>query len=128
MISDPIGDILTRIRNGYLADKKTVLVPYSKNKEAVIKVLVEKEIVAGYEVETKGFKKTLILKLDRQQRRPLQIKRISKPGCRIYLSSKKIYQHKGDQGFLLISTSKGVMDSFKAKKLKVGGEVLAEIF
>ena len=128
MIRDPIGDILTRIRNGYLADKKTVLVPYSKNKEAVVKVLVEKQILIGYEVKTEGLKKTLILKLDSQRKRRLQIKRISKPGCRIYLSSKKIYHHKGDQGFLLVSTSKGVMDSFKAKKLKVGGEVLAEIF
>ncbi len=128
MISDPIGDILSRIRNGYLANKKSIGVPYSKNKEALLKVLVAKQVIIGYETEKDGFKKTLIVKLNLDRIRPLQIRRISKPGCRIYLSSKKLYQHKGGLGFLIVSTSKGVMDDLQAKQLKVGGEILAEIF
>lgn len=128
MISDPIGDMFTRIRNGYSAGNKTVVMPYSKNKEAVIKVLVDNSVVDSYQKDIKGLKKTLTVKLSQNRKRPLEIKRISKPGCRFYLTGKKMYSVKGNQGFLVISTSKGVIDSYQAKKLKVGGEVLAEIF
>ena len=128
MISDPIGDMFTRIRNGYMAGRKTVDVPYSKNKESILKVLLAKQIIDSYQTESEGLKKTMFLKLNSNRVRPLQIKRISKPGCRIYLTNKKLYTHKGGQGFLIISTAKGVMDSEQAKKLKVGGEILAEVF
>ena len=128
MISDPIGDMFTRIRNGYMAKRKTVDVPYSKNKEAIVKVLVAKQVIESYVKEVNGFKKTMILKLSSNRARPLEIKRISKPGCRIYLTNKKLYTHKGGQGFLIISSGKGIIDSEQAKKLKIGGEILAEIF
>jgi small subunit ribosomal protein S8 len=103
-------------------------VPYSKNKEAVVKVLVNKEVIGGYKKDFQGLKKNLIINLRTERIRPLQIKRVSKPGCRIYLGNKKFYNYKGGQGFLIVSTSKGIMDSGKAKKLKVGGEILAEVF
>ncbi len=128
MISDPIGDMLTRIRNGYMAGNKTVAMPFSKSREAVVKVLVENQIVTDYQKDTKGLKKTLTVTLAQDRRRLVEIKRISKPGRRIYLSNKKFYKVKGDQGLLIISTSKGVMDSKKANKLKIGGEIIAEIF
>ena len=128
MISDPIGDMLTRIRNGYMAGNKTVAMPFSKSREAVVKVLVENQIVTDYQKDTKGLKKTLTVTLVQDRRRLVEIKRISKPGRRIYLSNKKFYKVKGDQGLLIISTSKGVMDSKKANKLKIGGEIIAEIF
>lgn len=128
MISDPIGDLFTRIRNGYMAGKKKVSVPYSQNKEAIVKVLTAKKIIDSFKVVSEGFKKTIVLTLVSGSRRLLQIKRVSKPGCRIYLNSKKLYSYKGQQGFLLVSTSKGIMDGLDAQKLKVGGEILAEIF
>lgn len=128
MISDPIGDMFTRIRNGFMASRETVLVPYSKGKEAVLKVLVNNQVVDSYEKLEKGLKKTLILKLSTHRVKPLEIKRVSKPGCRIYLTYKRLYSYKGGQGFLIISTARGVIDSEQAKKLKVGGEILAEVF
>ncbi|OGK64423.1 30S ribosomal protein S8 [Candidatus Roizmanbacteria bacterium RIFOXYB2_FULL_41_10] len=128
MISDPIGDMLTRIRNGYMAGNKNVTMPYSKSREAVVKVLIENKILADYQKDTKTLKKTLIVKLVEGRRRPFEIKRVSKPGRRIYLSNKNFYKVKGDQGVLIISTSKGVMDNKKANKLKIGGEIIAEIF
>ena len=128
MISDPIGDMLTRIRNGYMAGNKTVAMPFSKSREAVVKVLVENQIVTDYQKDTKGLKKTLTVTLAQDRRRLVEIKRVSKPGRRIYLANKKFYKVKGDQGLLIISTSKGVMDSKKANKLKIGGEIIAEIF
>ncbi len=128
MISDPVGDMLTRIRNGYMASKKKIVLPHAKIKEAVLKVLVKNKIVSDFKKTSDGFKKNLEVTLFQNLLRRYQIKRISKPGCRIYLSAKDYYSVKGKQGFLIISTSKGVMDSYQAEKDKLGGEVLAEIF
>lgn len=128
MISDPLGDMLTRIRNGYLAGKKTVNLPFSKAKEAVLKVLVKNTTVSSYQINGETFEKVIQVKLDLTKARLPQIKRVSKPGRRIYFSAKDYYAVKGNKGYLIVSTSKGVMDSYQAKQKKLGGEVIAEIF
>lgn len=127
IIADPVGDMLIRIRNGYLADRKAVNVPYSKEKEAVAKVLVKNQIVTKCEIEGEKFEKALVLTLDKE-RKELMVKRISKPGRRLYVRSNKFYSVKGGRGLLIVSTSKGIMDSKEAHKLKIGGELLAELF
>jgi small subunit ribosomal protein S8 len=129
VISDPIGDMLTRIRNGYLAGRKSISAPYSKAKEAVLKVLKDKEIIIDFKIDKLSeFKTEIIINLHKDRLRVLEIKRVSKPGRRVYSSFKHFVTVKGDKGILLVSTSQGVMDSVKAKKLKIGGEVIAEIF
>lgn len=128
-ISDNLGDMLARIKNAYMAGNKTAMAQFSKEKEATLKVLVEKAIIGKYQVKEEGLKKILLIELmiDKGYH-DLTIKRISTPGRRIYLGSKKIYKVKGGKGFLIISTPKGIMDGESAKKQKLGGELLAQIF
>lgn len=128
MVADPVGDMLIRIKNAYLAERKVTLVPLSKEKEAVAKVLVETGIIEKYTVVGEGVKKELELKLKTDRKIPLEVKRISKPGRRIYVRAGKYPTVKGGKGILLVSTSKGIMDSKQAGKLKIGGELLAELF
>lgn len=128
VVSDPIGDMLTRIKNGYLAGRKTINSPYSKAREAVLKVLVDKGIIVGYKVNTTGFKKEVTISLAQDRVRNLEVKRVSKPGRRVYSTVKHLQTVKGGKGLLLVSTSQGVMESTKAKKLNIGGEIIAEIF
>jgi len=128
IIADPIGDMLIRIKNAYMAERKETLVPLSKEKEAVAKVLVETKIIEKYAVIGEGFLKELQLILKTDRKSMLEVKRISKPGRRIYVRSGKYPTVKGGKGTLLVSTSKGIMDSKQAQKLKIGGELLAELF
>lgn len=130
MISDPIGDMLTRIRNAALAHKKTVELPSSKLKVAVAKLLVrEGYLVTAEESRTKQGA-VLRLELTYEGKEPLLtgVKRVSKPGLRWYINKKKIPMVMGGTGVAIISTPNGIMSGKDARKQGVGGELLCEVW
>lgn len=130
MISDPIGDMLTRIRNAAMAHKKTVELPGSKLKAAVAALLAKEGYLTRVE-ESKGTHgMTLRLELAYEGKEPLLtgIKRVSKPGLRWYVNKKKIPMVQGGAGVAIISTPQGVMSGKDAKKQGVGGELLCEVW
>lgn len=126
MITDPVGDLLTRIRNIVMAGKTEVTAPYSKLKLAVCEVL-KKE---GYLSDVKRVQNELILTIAVKRRQSVitGIRNISKPGLRIYRQVGKLPRPLGGEGTSVISTSKGVMSDKEARQKGLGGEVLGEIW
>lgn len=131
MILDPIGDLLTRIRNAYLARKEEIDVPYSKMKLDILTILKKNKYIADFElVELEGGKKDIQVTLN-NVRKTLVIptfRRISRPGQRIYLGSKDIRKSRNGKGIFIVSTPKGVITGYEARTLNVGGELLCEIY
>lgn len=127
MHTDPIADLLTRIRNALRAHHEKATVPHSKIKENVVKVLKESKFIEDYKVvtENKFPMLEIILKTNATD---LTIKRISKPGQRIYVKYTTLRPVKSGLGIQILSTSKGVMTNLEARKEKLGGEVLCEIY
>lgn len=130
MYSDTIADMLTRIRNGYMAKKSQVLMPYSKNKQAIANILIEQNYLKDMEVSEDGIKKTLVLNLLYKNRKPAitKIISISKSGRRIYKKSNDLPYVLSGYGEALISTSQGVMTATQARKRSLGGEVICKIW
>jgi len=128
MNTDPIADYLTRIRNASKARHSVTRVPYSRLKEDISKVLVEKSLVEKYEVKQAGDFKELEITLKDWAVEPMNIKRVSKPGQRIYIKTKDIKAVRSGLGVLLLSTSKGIMTGEQARKNKLGGEAICEIY
>lgn len=128
MITDPIADYLTRIRNAARARHSQAVIPYSKIKEGITKVLQTRKLVGKYEVKENGQFKDLIVEIQPWVKEPLNIKRVSKPGQRIYLKSKDIKAVKNGLGVVVLSTSKGIMSGEEALKNKLGGEVICEVY
>lgn len=128
MITDPIADYLTRIRNASLAKKAKTRIPYSNLKEGISKVLQQRRFIKGYEVKKDGKFKELEITLKEWTLEPLAIKRVSTPGQRIYLKNTDIKAVKNGLGVLVLSTSKGVMTGEQARKEKVGGEAICEVY
>ena len=130
-ITDPIADMLTRIRNANSAKFKTVDVPASKMKLSIAEVLFEEGYIKSFE-EIKNDNQGIIrinLKYDENGCKVIDgLKRISKPGLRIYASKEELPQVLNGLGIALISTSKGIMTDKKARELGIGGEVLAYIW
>ena len=130
-VTDPIADMLTRIRNGNTAGKDTVTMPSSKVLVEVARVIAEEGYIEGYAVEDTKPQKTLsvTLKYGARHARVIRgIKRISKPGLRIYSKAEDLPRVLGGLGTAIISTSKGVMCDRDARKLGVGGEVIAYVW
>jgi small subunit ribosomal protein S8 len=129
-MTDPISDYLTRIRNAAAAGKEQVLVPFSRMKSELSRILQEEGYIWSYEVDTTGAHPSLKLKLKYQDKAPVfrSIKRISKPGLRKYVSHDEIPRVLGGLGISILSTSRGIMTGHRAKKAKVGGELLAQIW
>ena len=127
-MTDPIADMLTRIRNAVMVNKTEVLIPLSKVKEKIAETLVKEKYIESYEVIESG--KTLKLKLKYEDNKPAisHLKRISKPGCRIYVSKNKIPEVLNGYGLAILSTSSGIMTNKEAKKRQIGGELLCEIW
>ncbi|MCM8772408.1 MAG: 30S ribosomal protein S8 [candidate division WOR-3 bacterium] len=125
-MTDPIADMLTRIRNANAVSKTYVDVPYSKFKEEILKVLKEEKYIKDYEVIQENSKKILRVYLLYYGKRKAitEIKKISTPGRRIYVSKDKIPVIKNNYGIAVLTTSKGVMSNKKAKELGIGGELL----
>ncbi len=131
-MSDPIADMLTRIRNANTAKHDTVDVPSSKMKLAIANILVDEGYIAKYDiVEEGGFpiiRITLKYGADKNERVITGIKRISKPGLRIHAGKDEIPRVLGGLGVAILSTNKGVITDREARKLGVGGEVLAFVW
>lgn len=129
-MTDPIADMLTRVRNGQQASKKSVLVPASKVKRAVLEVLKEEGYVRSVKDAELNGHKAIEVELKYYQGKPVmnEIKRISKPGLRKYTNSKEIPSVRNGLGIAIISTSKGVMTDAKARQDNIGGEILCTVF
>lgn len=130
-ISDPIADLLTRIRNGSRAQKKFVDVPWSKMKESIVSILAELGFVEKYSVKTEDNISVMRVFLKYAQGRESAIQgltRISKPGCRRYVNHKDIPFYYGGMGVSLISTSRGIMTNKEAKSAGLGGEYLFKVW
>lgn len=130
MIMDPIGDLLTRIRNAYMARIELVTLPYSRIKADILKILKKNKYIADFEVLEENNKKTLQITLNSVKitKYVPTFKRISKPGQRIYIGSTDIKKSKNGKGIFIVSTPKGVITGYEARSLKVGGELLCEVF
>jgi len=131
MNTDPIADLLTRIRNGLKAQKGEVIVPYSNMKHEIVKVLQEEGFVSNYKVEQLGHHKNIIIFLKyTPQKTPVinVIRRISKPGCRVYKGYRDIKPILNGLGVGILSTPFGVFSDQKAKEKKVGGELLCVVY
>ena len=131
-MSDPIADMLTRIRNANTAKHDTVDVPYSKMKLAIADILVKEGFIKKYDVVEDGNFKTIRITLkygkDKNEKIISGIKRISKPGLRIYANKEDIPKVLGGLGVAIISTNQGVITDKQARELGVGGEVLAFVW
>lgn len=130
MVNDPIGDMLTRIRNAAMAHNRVVELPTSQLKVAVAELLEKKGYVKDVKVTGEGAIKTLHMELSYEGKEPvvIGIKRISKPGLRWYVGKKKIPVVMGGAGISVVSTPKGVMTGKDAIKLGIGGELLCEVW
>ena len=129
--TDPIADMLTRLRNAISAKHKTVTVPASKEKVAIAKILLDEGYIVSYDLVDNGnFKDILItIKYDDEGQSVIQgLKRISKPGLRIYSSKEKLPKVISGLGIAIISTNKGIVTDKVARSLNVGGEVLAYVW
>lgn len=128
-MSDPIADMLTRIRNGQHASKASVSFPASKLKKAILDVLVSEGYVAGYSAAETDGKPTINVDLKYYQGKPVisKIKRVSRPGLRIFRGKDEIPEVLGGLGVAIVSTSKGVMSGKAAKAAGFGGEVICSV-
>jgi len=132
VVTDTISDMLTRIRNATMVKHQIVQIPATKMSLAIASILKEEGFIEDFESYTENqFKYLLIsLKYIGKSRQPVicKIKRVSKPGLRVYSNSKKLPRVLDNLGIAIISTSKGVMTNLKAKELGIGGEVLCYIW
>ena len=132
MVTDTISDMLTRIRNANMVKHQIVQIPATKMSLAIAKILKEEGFIEDFENYEENKLKYLLLSLKytEKSRKPVicRIKRISKPGLRVYSNSKELPKVLDNLGIAIISTSKGVMTNLNAKKLGIGGEILCYIW
>lgn len=131
LVTDPIADMLTRIRNATMVKHSTVSIPASNEKRAIAKILLDEGYIVSYEeMEEAGHKNIIItIKYDEFGDSVIQgLKRISKPGLRIYAQKDKLPKVINGLGIAIISTNKGIVTDKEARKLGVGGEVLAYVW
>ncbi|MCB2223135.1 MAG: 30S ribosomal protein S8 [Actinobacteria bacterium] len=130
-MTDPIADMLTRIRNANQALHPTVSMPSSKLKEEVAKILAAEGYIEGYEVTASGVKKTLELKLKYLPDRSRVIsglRRLSNPGRRVYRGADDLPRVQGGLGVVVVSTSQGLLTDSEARRRRLGGEILCEVW
>jgi len=133
-ISDPISDMLTRVRNGMLAGQQLVSMPSSKLKLEISRILKEEGYIMGFESAQENDHPILRIRLkyvgERRARRPVitGLRRISRPGSRTYVSRDKIPWVRSGMGIAILTTPKGVMTGIRARQLGVGGELLCEVW
>jgi len=131
MMTDPIADMLTRIRNGVIAGKKTVSMPSSKIRHNLARILTEEKFIRGYKIlptDTPSKELKVYLRYNDGESVLKGITRISKPGKRVYAKLTKLPRVRGGLGIAILSTSKGVLTDRQAKMLGVGGEVLCYVW
>ena len=130
-ITDPIGDLLTRIRNGQLRGKAKVQSPNSRQRVRVLELLQAEGFIRGYaEVEFKGGRRELEIELKYHEGRPVirELTRISTPGRRVYASVRELRPHRSGLGLSIVSTPQGVMTDTNAREKNVGGEGICRVF
>ena len=129
-MTDPLGDMLTRIRNGQRAKKDSVLSPASKLRANVLEVLQREGYIRGYSEEQMGPAAGIRIELKYFEGQPAikHVARVSKPGRRVYSASKELPIVRNGLGITIVSTPKGVLSDAEAREQNVGGEVLAEVF
>lgn len=126
MHTDPIADLLTRIRNSAHSRKSVLHAPYSKIKEAILEVLKTKGFIEQLEVNGEGKEKEITITL--KQDKTLHLQRISTPGKRMYIKHANIRKPRSGLGINIVSTSQGIMSGDDARKKNLGGELLCEIY
>ena len=128
--TDPISDMLTRIRNAIAVRKNEVRAPYSKIKQSVAELLKANNFVDGIAIEGEGIAKSLVITINANNTnaRITEIERISRPGRRLYASVDKIPVVKRGRGIIIVSTSKGLMTGDEAKKSQIGGELICKVY
>ena len=130
-ITDPIADMLTRVRNAAQARHTTVDIPYSKMKIAIAKILAEEGYISGFDVVEDGPRRSLRLQLKYDtNREPVVsgIRRVSRPGLRVYAGMHDIPRVRGGMGTVVVSTNRGLMTGREARRRHLGGELIAEIW
>ena len=130
-MTDPVADLLTRIRNANATGRKNVKIPYSRLKKEILRVLKEQGFILDYSPEMEG--RMGVLRVDLKYGSDGEIvlntlRRVSKPGRRVYSRVEELPSVLGGMGIAVVSTSKGVMSNLEARKLKLGGEVLCEVW
>jgi small subunit ribosomal protein S8 len=130
-VTDPIGDLLTRIRNANLAFKDDLPVPASKMNDGILRILHAEGYIGGYEAEGEGIERVYRVRLKygpKRERTITGLKRVSKPGRRIYARRNGLPRVLGGLGIAIVSTSQGVMTDRDASRKGIGGEVLAYVW
>ena len=129
-LTDPLGDMLTRIRNGQRAKKDSVMTPASKLRASVLEVLKREGYIRGYSEEELAGHAGLRVELKYFEGQPAikHVARVSKPGRRVYSGSKELPRIRNGLGITIVSTPKGVLSDAEARDQNVGGEILAEVF
>ncbi len=129
-MSDPIADLLTRIRNAQMARLPKMSCPSSKLKVAICRVLQDEGYITGYDVQENGTKRELTVDLKYFQGKPVieEIKRVSKPGLRQYKGKEELPRNRQGLGIVIVSTNQGLMTEKQARSAGVGGEVLCTVF
>ena len=129
-MTDPLGDMLTRIRNGQQARKDSILTPASKLRAHVLDVLQREGYIRGYSEEELAGQKGLRIELKYFEGQPAiqHLARVSKPGRRVYSASRELPHIRNGLGTIIVSTPRGVLSDAEAREQNVGGEVLAEVF
>ncbi len=131
MMTDPLGDLLTRIRNANHASLEMVEIPHSKLKEAVARVIKDEGFLADVQVVGTGIQKNIVVTLkypSRKTRTITGMSRVSKPGRRVYISHDDLKMVRNGMGILVLSTSKGVMTDATARQQHLGGEAICKVW
>lgn len=128
--TDPISDMFTRIRNAILVNKSSVILPHSKSKETVARILVENGFLNSVSVKENGYRKKLQITIFSEGANSTisEISRLSTPGRRMYVKTDKIPKVKRGRGIVIISTSKGVMTGEEATAKRLGGELIGKVY
>jgi small subunit ribosomal protein S8 len=129
-VTDPIADLLARVRNSTQAQKVEMFVPYSKVKSEIVRILMEEGYITAYELDTTAAHPRIKItnKISTRTSAITGLKRVSRPGLRRYVAADEIPRVLGGMGTAILSTSRGVMSGREAKKQKVGGELLAFVW
>ncbi len=125
---DPISDLLIRIKNGYLAYKKSVSCPVSKIKVSILEILKKHKYIEDYKIDKKSRNIEVILRYEKKSPAMQEVVRVSKLGLRVYAGWKKLPNVLNGLGICIVSTSKGVMTGEEARKMKLGGEILCKVW
>lgn len=129
-MTDPIADMLTRIRNAIAASRAHVVLPYSRMKENIARILKDNNFIADYRVDADGQFKSLVITVQAEEDTPAitSLQRVSKPGRRVYTAAGDIPLVLGGRGMVIVSTSGGVMSGREARRKGLGGELICKVW